>query len=260
MNRTVLITTVLLSTTRVFALDFMGPTTSRLKASGQSSAAIEYFWSNMEIEADGIPELGLVSDTIEDVKFNKVSANLALGMGRGSEIFFRFGVADADPDRRDNRDNIAGYIGGSDEDLLLGGGVKWTLYERTNFGWGLLVQTSWTDYDFDEKSYLVNGYDVTLSTDVEVFETQIATGPTVALREDVIVYGGPFLHFIRGDAELKGTIDGIPYEGSPDLEEESLLGAYIGIQIELRKNAYFSAEFQTTDDSYGAGCHLVWRF
>ncbi|MHC4207965.1 MAG: hypothetical protein ACYSTT_25200, partial [Planctomycetota bacterium] len=153
----VLIGTMLLST-QVSAFDLMGPTTSRLKDSGDFSISGEYFQSSMEIDADSIAALDLISDTIDDFEINKITANMALGMGRGSEIFFRFGVADVDPDNNNDWGSIPDNMGSSDEVLVLGGGAKWTLYDNAGFGWGLLTQVSWAEYDFDGRSYSVGVY------------------------------------------------------------------------------------------------------
>ena len=260
MKRKILIVTVLLSTARVFAFDFMGPATSRLRTSGQSSAEMEYFSGNMEIEADDIPELGLLSDKIEDIDFNKVSAHFALGMGRSSEIFLRLGVAEIEPDRGNNWDNLAGDIGSSDECFHVGGGAKWTLAETSNASWGLLAQISWADYNFDQVSYSIDGETLGISTDFEIFEVQIATGPTFQPLENVAVYSGPFLYILNGDMELDLSLDGLSGSVSTDLEEDSTLGAYVGTLIALTQNVECIIEYQTTSQSYGVGGQLVWRF
>jgi len=260
MYRKMLFTIVLLSTTQAFGFDFMGPSSSKLTASDKSSAAIEYFECELEIKADGIPEIGLTSATIKDVEFDKVSANFALGMGRGSEIFLRLGVADAEPDEEENWDNVAGYVGSSDDNFIIGGGAKWTLAKSQNFSWGLLTQVSWTNLDFDEKRYSIGGYSVNFSTEVEIVEFQIATGPTFDLTENVSFYGGPFLYFLSGDADLDGTIDGLAGSVTTDLEQESILGGYIGTEIRLGQNIAIGIEFQTISGSRGFGGQLAWRF
>ena len=250
---------IMLMSTQVLAFDLMGPTTSRLKDSGKTSVGVEYFWSNMEIDADGFSALDLTSDTIDDFEINKITANLALGMGRGSEIFFRFGVADVDPDG-DDWGGIPDHMGSSDEALVLGGGAKWTFYDDGNFGWGLLTQVNWAEYDFDGKSYPVGDYDVTLSSEFEIVEVQIATGPTFLFDDNIMVFGGPFLYFLNGDAEFTGTVDGFREKISADLEQESILGGYIGAGIELSPKASFACEFQATSGNYGIGGQFVWKF
>jgi hypothetical protein len=242
------------------AFDYMGPTTSRLKDAGKASAGVEYFWSNMEIDTDSLPSLGLTSDTIDDFEISKTTGNLALGMGRGSELFFRFGVARADSDDDDDWGGIPDEMGSSDEVLVLGGGAKWTLYEEEFFGWGILTQMSWSKYEYDGKSYSVGVYDVTLSPEFTIYEVQIATGPTLHINKDLTVFGGPFLYFLDGDADFDGTIDGSPVSISADLEEESLLGGYIGAELGLGENAVISYEVQATSGSYGMGGQFVWKF
>jgi hypothetical protein len=254
----VMIGTMLIST-QVLAFDLMGPTTSRLKDSGKFSIAGEYFQSNMEIDADSIAALDLISDTIDDFEIDKTTANMALGMGRGSEIFFRFGVADVSPDNSDDWGSIPDNMGSSDEVLTLGGGAKWTLYDGTSFGWGLLTQVSWAKYDFDGRSYSVGVYDVELSPEFEIVEVQIATGPTITLDENITFFGGPFLYFLNGHADFEGTIDGSPATISADLDQESLLGGYIGVELELG-HAVISFEVQATSGSSGMGGQLVWKF
>lgn len=251
---------VMLMSTQVLAFDLMGPTTSRLKDSGKTSVGVEYFWSNMEIDADGISALDLTSDTINDFETDKITANLALGMGRGAEIFFRFGVADAGPDNNNDWGGIPGNMGSSDEVLVLGGGAKWTLYDGEDFAWGLLTQVSWAEYDFDGRSYPVGVYSVTLSPEFEMVEIQIATGPTFQLNENMTIFGGPFLYFLNGEADFDGTIDGSPAIVSADLDQESILGGYIGAGLELGPKASLAFEVQATSGSYGMGGQLVWKF
>ncbi len=261
MKRLVIITVgIMLMSTQALAFDLMGFTTSRLKDSGKSSIAAEYFWSNMEIDAGNISALDLTSDTINDFEIDKITTKLALGMGRGSEIFFRVGVAYVAPDKNYDWGGIPDHIRSSDEVLLLGGGVKWTLYDDANFGWGVLAQTSWAKYDFDGKSYSVGVHDVTLSPEFEIVEVQIATGPTLKLNKDLTIFGGPFLYFLNGDADFEGTVDGIPATLRADFDQESLLGGYIGAELELGPKVVFSVEVQTTSGSSGVGGQLVWKF
>jgi hypothetical protein len=250
----------LLMSTPVLAFDLMGPTTSRLKDAGKTSVGAEYFWSSMEIDADSLGDLDLTSDTIDDFEIDKVTANLALGMGRGSEVFFRFGVTDADPDNNNDWGGIPDNAGCSDEVIVLGGGAKWTLYEDANFGWGILTQVSWAEYDFDGRSYSVGDYDVEFSPEFEIVEVQVATGPTLKLTKDLTFFGGPFLYFLNGEADFKGTIDGSDVSISADLDQESILGGYIGAELGLGQNAVISFEVQATSGSHGMGGQLVWKF
>src|SRR4030043_438859 len=113
---------------------------------------------------------------------------------------------------------------------------------------------------FYGKAYSIGGYDVTFSTDAEIVEVQIATGPTLKLNKDLMVFGGPFLHFLNGNADLKGSINGSSGSVSVDLDQESLLGGYIGADLALGQNANIAFEVQATSGNYGMGGQFVWKF
>jgi Outer membrane protein beta-barrel domain len=243
-----------------FAFDPMGPPTAGQKGLGRAGIGMEYVWSQMDVEAEGISSLDTLTDTVQKFEVSKTYANIGLGMSDNSEIFLRVGVGDADPDRSDNTDNIGGYIGKSDQSFLLGGGAKFTLCKQENIKWGLLTQMSWADLDFDESSFSINGHSATLSTDADFYEYQIAVGPTVKLSDALSVYGGPFLHFIRGELKLHGTIDGSSSKITSDLEQEAILGGYVGLQLALGRNMDVSAEFQTTEAGYALGGSLRYKF
>lgn len=124
----------------------------------------------------------------------------------------------------------------------------------------MLTQVSWAEYDFDGRSYSVGDYDVALSTDFEMVEIQIATGPTFQINENFTIFGGPFLYFLNGEADFRGTIDGSPTRVSADLDQESILGGYIGAGLELSPKASLAFEVQATSGSYGMGGSFVWKF
>ena len=243
-----------------FAFDPMGPATAGQRGLGRASIGVEQAWSRMDIEADGISSLDILTDTIEDIKVSKTYVNLGLGTSDNSEVFLRLGIGEADPDRGDNADNIGGYVGKSDESFLVGGGAKFTLCRQEGIQWGLLAQVSWANLDFDEKSYSINGHSATLSTDADLVEVQIAVGPTVGLGDALAVYGGPFLHFVGGEFDLDGTIDGSGSEITSDLEQESILGGYVGLQLDVTQNAALSAEFQGTGAGYAVGASLRYKY
>jgi hypothetical protein len=242
------------------AFDPMGPPTAQLKGLGRTRVAVEYSWSSMDIDSDGVDSLDQLADTIEDFEFKKVYANFALGTSEESEVFLRVGVAEADVHASDNSDNFAGYIGKSDQSFLLGAGARATLYKKEKIKWGFLAQMSWADFDFDDSSYTLNGHAATLSTDVEIFEVQVAVGPTVEVHENISIYGGPFLHFVAGDADLSGTVDGASQDVDTDLEQDSILGGYIGVQLDITENTGFNVEFQATDSGYAVGASLGYKF
>lgn len=269
MNRMVLISIAVLCflVSTSFALDLMGPPTADLKQD-EWRVGVDYMYSNIDIEADGIPELDLVATTVEDVQVNKVFANIGTGLSDNLEVFLRIGGAGANPDEDDNSDNIAGYTG-SGSGFAIGGGIKATLLESDNSKtkWGVLAQMSWSDLSFDTESYSIMGHTVSLSTDVSLIEAQFAFGPTVEISENFLLYGGPFLRILDGDADIKGTIDGASDTVSTDLEEDSMFGGYIGMQLDIKpasgeitNGAYLLCEAQFTRDGWGIGAGIGWKF
>jgi len=88
-----------------------------------------------------------------------------------------------------------------------------------------------------------------------MYEIQIAAGPSYSF-DRFCLYGGPFLHFLRGEE------DSHVFRQHFDLEEESVFGAYAGIRTELTENLDLDLdlEFQVTADAYCAAVGLPWRF
>ena len=95
-------------------------------------------------------------------------------------------------------------------------------------------------------------------------EVQIAVGPDYQLTEKVRIYGGPFLYLI--DGEVKGEWHGLTapnaYVGdeSYDIDTVSTFGGYIGTQINIAKNLYYSIEYQHTGAADALGMSMTWRF
>jgi len=250
-----------------FALDFMGPPTAGLKQD-EWRAGAEYMYSNMDVEADGISELSLAATTIDNVDIHKYFANIGVGLSDNTEIFLRIGGAGTKPDKDDNSDNVAGYIG-SGSGFAIGGGIKATLLEPDNsrVKWGVLAQMSWADIDFDTESYSIAGHTVSLSADLSIIEAQFAFGPTIEISEGFSLYGGPFLRILDGDADLKGSIDGASDTASTNLEEDSIFGGYVGMQLDIKpapgeitNGAYLLCEVQFTGDGWGIGTGIGWKF
>lgn len=161
-----------------------------------------------------------------------------------------------------NRDNLAGYIGDSDYGFTFGGGFRSTFYQSEDgkAKLGLLAQFSYTNLDFDTKNYLFDGSETTFSATADLLEMQIALGPNYEIADRFSVYGGPFLHIVKGDMELRASIDGEPGRGSFDLKQESEIGYYVGLSAELTKNSDFNIEYQYTNDAQAIGLSLIHRF
>lgn len=162
---------------------------------------------------------------------------------------------------------IYGLLGGargeledeSEEGFSGGFGTKVTVWKKDAWSWGALAQFTATKFEFDDRG-LVEDIFVSGDVDLTLYEIQIATGPVWQINKCVSVYGGPFLHFITGSAEGTISIDGTEFDGSADLEQDSVVGNFIGTQVKLLENLKASAEFQATGSGYGIGGQLVFAF
>ena len=91
-------------------------------------------------------------------------------------------------------------------------------------------------------------------TELDWYEIQFAVGPTVPLCEGVCVYGGPFLHLVEADLELRGRSSSSHNRYEYELEQHLEIGGYIGAQAELGDpNVLLGAEFLYTGEAWGAG-------
>jgi hypothetical protein len=126
-------------------------------------------------------------------------------------VFLRVGFANVDFEG-----DPFGEMGDSefegDNGLAIGAGTKVTLYESGNLKVGGLAQFSWTESDAKlcgRYTDFPDGFLVSWSESVELelTEIQLAVGPTYQLMEGVLIYGGPFFHFVDGDLEGRSSFD-----------------------------------------------------
>jgi len=240
---------VVLWNTSVFAFDPMGPPTAGLKQ-GQYSIGIEHLRGEMDIDYDNITVGGVSfgSLTLDDIKITKAYANFGFGVTDNLEVFLRPGIV-KDED--------------SDSGFAIGAGVKATFFESADGKgkWGILAQLSWASLEYDDESGFVGATPVSITNqEADIIEVQIALGPTYQLDENISIYGGPFLHFINGDTDAIFTVSGVPYEASADIEQDSIFGGYIGMEIKLAENTNGNIELQGTGSGYALGAGLIWKF
>ena len=266
---------LLFLTTTVFALDPLGPPVATSKKDVTAIAGFEYLYGVMDLHSESFtfithpipptPSVSLLfsSAKIKNIKTNKFYVNLISEIGGDDlDIFLRLGIANANPDKSANRDNLAGNIGESDYDIALGGGIRTTFYQSEDGRekWGILAQLSYTNFDYNEKNSSVNGYDVSLSATIKMLEIQLAAGPTYQVTDELSIYGGPFLHFVKGEAKIKGSVDGESGDGSCDFKQEPELGGFVGLSTDLAKNTKFNIEYQLAGDAQAVGFRFIHRF
>ena len=201
---------------RARALTRMGtPTAGREQ--GQWAIVPEFAYSENDVERDS----GQRDRTIE---ITTLLARFAYGLEDDMELFVRGGTGG----------------GSSWIPITLGAGAKWTFLPDAELPLGLLCQIHWLP-------------GTTFASELDLYEIQIATGPSYSF-DRFCLYGGPFLHFLRGEE------DSHVFRQHFDLEEESVFGAYAGIRTDLTENLGLDLEFQVTADAYCAAVGLPWRF
>lgn len=245
MKNVAITTIVVLMCSQAHGLTFMGPPKAELEQ-GQYSLGIDYSFSDVDAEVSGYG----VSWT-EDIKTNTLFFNLGYGIADGWEGFLRLGIADVEADDFNG-----------DNEFVYGFGTKFTFSEQDAISWGTLLQIGWFSSN-DSGTVITEGHTITGKQEIDVYEIQIAIGPTYEV-DDLKIYGGPFLHFISGDYDWSGTVTGPVINGSGsfswDIEEESVFGGYIGISKDLTENTNIGIEFQYTGDAQAIGVRYVLRF
>jgi opacity protein-like surface antigen len=265
-----------LSNSVVLALVPMGPPKAQL---GQDrwDIGIEYSHQSMDLEATGnITETDIPFDPvtdrvklkINDLKSDIVMARAGYGINDSWDAFVRLGLADAKDDIKQTypdaapTDTFKGYDGSFG--LAWGFGTKATFWQDEQLSWGGLLQITWLNPG--DGSVKLSG-DPAFSGKADIdnmWEVQIAAGPTWRLENNLRVYGGPFLHFVNGDLDISGsTVDmgtDILTKYSSDIEEKSQFGGYVGAQLDVDQNTSCFIECQLTGDAWGIGIGAARRY
>jgi len=198
------------------ALTRMGPPTAQ-RERGQFTIVPEFTYSENDVERDG-------SGRDRTVTITTLLARFAYGLDDDFELFVRGGTGG----------------GSSWIPITLGAGAKWTFLPDAELPLGLLCQVHWLP-------------GTTFASELDLHEVQIAAGPTYSF-DRFCLYGGPFLHFLRGEE------DSSIFRTHFDLEEESVFGAYAGVRADFTENLGIDLEFQVTSDAYAVAFGLPWRF
>jgi len=251
-----------------FALDPMGPPTADLRQ-GQFEEGIEYSYGTMDLKLNNgtwIEQLdGVFYDsgnadslTLKNFKTNKAYFNLGYGIIDGLDVFLRLGATTAtfgdsiweDAEKFENHANFT-----------VGCGIKATFYEHDNLKLGGLFQANWTEFDGQLNAAHWAAADF---VEMSVTEIQVAVGPTYKLADHISIYGGPFFHFVVGDLddEFSQASGGglLTSKYSWDIDESSIFGGYIGVQVDIAENFFFNIEYQQTAAADALSAGFVWRF
>jgi len=198
------------------ALTRMGPPTATLEL-GQFALVAEYTYSENDVDREGTPR-------DRTVTLNTLLGRLSYGVTDDCELYVRGGTGGG-----------SAWI-----PITLGAGAKWTFYQEAEFPLGAVFQLHWFP-------------GTTFATELDLYEVQIAAGTTYRF-DRFSVYGGPFLHFLRGEE------DSSLFRTHIDLEEESVLGVYVGARADVTSRVGLDIELQVTGDAYGVALGVPFRF
>ena len=268
---------VFVSNPVVHALSPMGPPKALL---GQDrwDIGIEYGNQTMDLEAVGTVSEIIVDPpdvippikgrhNIEDLKSNIIMARAGYGINDDWDAFVRLGMVDVQGDielilpESAPPDEYKGFDGSFG--LAWGFGTRATFWQDDEVCWGGLFQVTWMEPG-DSSISLLGDSVFTGDAEINMWEVQIAVGPTLRVDEDFRVYGGPFLHFVNGDLDISGrTVDmgsEILMDATGDIEEESQFGGYAGAHLDVDENTSCCIELQFTGDAWGVAIGAARRF
>jgi len=239
-----------------FAIAPMGPPMAPLPQ-GQYAGALGYAFSDMNLEISGPLGASTAGEAmVSDIQTNMYYGGLVYGVADGWNLYGVVGMADAEFPGDGTSPDFDG-----DEGFAFAIGCKKTISKDEESGtvWGTVFQFSEARRIDDSfrpvaagtwgNGLISQGSSGLTEAELELYEIQLAAGPTVPLCEGVCLYGGPLLHFVEGDLEVKN--DGNRYEY--DLEQHLEIGAYVGAQAELADNILLGAEFLWTGEAWGLG-------
>ena len=272
----------------------LGPPVAGLDA-GQFRAGAEYFYGEMDLDWDEEPDA--IGGDVEDLTTNVVFGRLAYGLTPRWQASVRLGAGSAEFDMEGYSLALPEAAGGErlslsdmtfdgDYELAWGFGTKYTLWQqRRDLSWGVAFQMAWFDWDdcvagsVDQtlagagEEFTVDG-DYAMGIDLEYYEMTVALGPAWQATDRLCLYGGPFLHYLRGEMDVDldgsfavrdsggGLVDeaSISLSDSGDLEQKSEFGGFAGGQLDLSQRIKAFAEVTFTGDAWGIGVGAGWRF
>jgi len=232
-RRTVVVALTCLSLSSAsYALDPIGPPKALL-GEGHWGLGVEYAYSQTDNEVEGF-FVTPVESASGQLRANEAYANLRYGVWQNVDVFGRLGaVTFSEP---------LFYEG--DADLAWGLGAAATVYDTDKLDWGLVVQFSRGESS-NHAMPLWPG-----RVEIEAWSLQVAAGPTYQFREDLAVYGGLFYDMLRGEIEETAL--------HLDIEEDDPFGGFVGLDWEVKEDAYLSVEFQYAGDTLAIATGLRW--
>lgn len=233
-------------------------------------------YQSMDLVADGsyyeYPPSGPTRVTqgkiaLEDIESISSFIQIGYGLSPNWDIYGLIGASEADGDATAKTASpvpAQGFTNGQkfnvngDHEVALGVGTRFTVKDYETVKWGGVVQMTWQKPE-GGSSWNDGNYRTTGTWEMDYMEFIVAFGPTF-VYDNVEFYGGPFLHLVRGDMDFEGTTtDGSRATTSQDLEEENMIGGYLGMQMDLYENMTFYVDGQYTGKAWGVGVGTILR-
>lgn len=215
----------------VLALNYLGPPASHLRQ-GQWYVGMNYADSKQDIEFDTDIEF-------DDMDQSSILGRIGVGLATDRlEIFALVGMTELDQ-----------YYFDTSDELLLGGGFRATMQldKVNNLDFGVVGQVTYTKSDDSDVVLLV-------PTDYELAVAEVLFGAGPCWHPGPwMVYGGVLIHWIDGNLDTTLV-------GSYDINQQSLVGAYLGGGVELDERWVITAEGQATPDAYGVAAGIQLQF
>ena len=202
---------------------------------GQFATGFGYSHSNMDIV---VPVLWF-DIVVPDNKVDTYLANLVFGAHENWELQFDIGLSKA---KREDE--------GSSSDFTGGFGIRNTLYKQDKFAFGSVFAIHF--YEASSSGY---DFGVDWKETDKWIEIQVALGPSFTSNRWTL-YGGPFLHWIDGEADY----DENGFSMTEDFEQDNIFGGFVGAKINVAKNTDIGFEYQNTGSAYALSFNILFRF
>jgi hypothetical protein len=272
----------------------LGPPVAGLDR-GQFRAGAEYFYGEMDLDWDEEPDM--IGGDVEDLATSAVFGSLGYGLTPRWEACVRLGAGSAELDMEgysfalpeaagDERLFLPDMTFDGDYELAWGFATKYTFWQqRDDLSWGVIFQMTWFDWDDRVAGSVAQtlagageeftvGGDYAMGIDLDCYDIKVALGPAWQATDRLCLYGGPFLHYVRGqmDVDFEGSFAVRDSEGqlidqtsvslpdSGDLEQKSQFGGFAGGQLDVSERMKAFAEVMLTGDAWGIGVGGGWRF
>jgi hypothetical protein len=227
----------------VCAIDIMGPPAATHEP-GEWMVGFDYSYSEEDLQITDGETIDL--RVIRDARKDRYYATVGLAILKYWELYIRGGYANGEWGQLDFNSGLH---------FTWSFGTRISFFPREQIDWGVLFQMSMLE--LEETGY-IEELDSSARQEVSVEIIQIALGPRIQM-DGWFLYGGPFFYKFDGDVKVTEIKAG-GFEINPDLEEESMYGAYVGSVFDLDYMGDLMIEYAYTGKGWAIGASLSWKF